>query len=119
VKGYIGFEHHKIECVVGVYPHEHKEKQLLYVDLQVESDFTACSLSDDVKDTVNYELLAALCTELAVTKQYRLLETFAVDVLNAIFFKFDVSWAWIRIKKPLGLPSATYSIVELERFKDE
>lgn len=114
MKGYIGLSRHKIDCIIGVYPEEREKTQALYIDLKVESDFTKCSKSDDVQDTVNYELLAQICTELAESQKYKLLETFAVDVLQEIFRRFKISKAWIYISKPNGISSADSTTVELE-----
>lgn len=114
MKGYIGFSHYKIDCIIGVYPAERQKLQTVFVDLKVKADFSKCSQSDNVTDTVNYVLLADLCNELAFSKRYRLLETFAADALHEIFIRFDVLNAWIRIKKPAGLPTAEYTVVELE-----
>ncbi|MBA2726939.1 MAG: dihydroneopterin aldolase [Parachlamydiaceae bacterium] len=114
MKGYIGIDRHKIDCIIGVHPLERQNLQSIYVDLMVETDFSKCSLSDDVEDTVNYELLADLCTEIAKCRQFRLLETFAVEALHEIFRRFDVSKASICIRKPKALASVDYTIVQLE-----
>ena len=114
MKGYIGINCHKIDCIIGVYSAERQNIQTIYVDVTVESDFSKCSKSDNVEDTVNYEQLAELCTELAGRRQFKLLETFAVEALHEIFRRFDVSKAWIKIKKPKALVSADFTIVELK-----
>jgi len=119
MKGYIGLDHHKIDCIIGVYPHERESKRTIYVDLQVETDFSKCRNSDDIADTVNYELLAELCNSLAEIRKFALLETFACEVLESIMSRFDVTWAWIRIKKPQALSNVNYTFVELEKYRDE
>src|SRR5688500_11768069 len=118
MKGYIGFDQYKLDCIIGVYPHERQTKQTIFVDLQVEADFSKCSKSDDIADTVNYEQLAELCIHLAESGKFALLETFACEILKSIFLKFNVTWAWVRIKKPQALANADYTVVELERYKD-
>ncbi len=114
MKGYIGFNHHKIDCIIGVYPDERLKAQTIYVDLKVEIDFSKCSQSDQITDTVNYEALAQICTELACRGRYQLLEVYAVEALREMLNRFDILKAWIRIKKPAGLPTADYTSVELE-----
>jgi dihydroneopterin aldolase len=114
MKGYIGIDRHKIDCIIGVYPHERQNLQSIYVDLKVEADFSKCGISDNVEDTVNYEQLVELCTQLAQSRQYKLLETFAVEALNEIFRRFDVFKASIRIRKPKAIESIDYSVIELE-----
>lgn len=117
MEGYVGIHGHKIDCIIGVYPHEHFQAQTIYVDLKVKTDFSGCCVSDDLDQTVNYELLAQTCTEIALSHHFKLLETFAAEVLKAVFAQMNVSWAWICVKKPGALPSADYGSVELERHR--
>lgn len=115
--GYIGIHGHKIDCIIGVYPHEHTQPQTIYVDLKVKTNFSACCANDDLEQTVNYELLAQICTKMAQARHFKLLETFAAEVLKAVFAHMDVSWAWICVKKPGALPTADYGTVELELYR--
>lgn len=118
-RGMIGFEQHKIHCIIGTLPHERSQTQDIYVDLQVEADFSKCAATDDLKDTVNYETLASICTSLAESKQYQLLETFAWDVLQALFSQFEIQWAKIKVKKPQALPSVKHTMIELQLNRDQ
>lgn len=115
--GYIGFEHHKIHCVIGDRPEERKQKQDIFIDLKVEADFTKCAASGLLKDTIDYVELANLCTKLASSRCYRLIENMACDVLENLFKEFPIRWASIRIKKPEALTSAAYTVVELEKYR--
>lgn len=116
-RGIIGVCHHQIRCIVGVNPEERIQEQEIYVDLKVKSNFNACLGSDQIKDTVDYNQLAQLSTQLAQEKRYHLLETFAVEVIDQILANFPVSWAWIRVKKPLAISTAHYTLVEFERSR--
>lgn len=116
MKGLIGIDHYKVDCVIGVYPEERTKHQSIFIDLHIETDLSQCILSDDIRHTVNYENLAQICTELATSRRYKLLETFAGEVVNSVFKQFNVSWARIRIKKPNGLSPGSFSVVELERY---
>ncbi len=118
-RGRIGIFQHKIPCVIGVYPEERLYEQDLIVDLQVEADFSSCALTDQIEDTVDYETLADLCTQLAQERKYQLLETFACEVMQALFERYEIRWAKIQIKKPSALPTAEYAMVELEQKREE
>jgi FolB domain-containing protein len=113
--GIIGFENHKINCIIGDLPEERQHEQEIFVDLKVKADFSKCAQTDNLKDTIDYVRLAAICTNLASTKKYQMLETFACDVIESVLAEFPVLWAWIKIKKPAGLPTAQYAIIELEK----
>lgn len=69
-----------------------------------------------MKNTIDYVLLAQLCTELAEQKEYLLLETFASDILDNCMRRFNAVWAWVQISKPSAIPTAAYAYVELERY---
>lgn len=112
--GTIGFEQLSIRCIIGCCPEERTQEQVIYVDLKVGFDFTRCSLTDDLKDAVDYVKLAEICTELARNRRYHLQETFAAEVLQKLLNEFDIPWAWIKIKKPKALQSAEYATVELK-----
>lgn len=112
--GIVGVENHKIHCIIGNNPEEQLQPQDIYVDIRVKVDFARCTHSDRLKDTVDYTRLAHICSELATTRRYRIIETFAAEVLQRLVQEFDIQWAWIRIKKPAALPSADYTYVELE-----
>lgn len=113
--GLIGFENHRISCIIGIHDAERVEKQDIFVDLKVAVDISKCVSSDRVEDTVDYVSMALVCSNLAINNSYRLLERYAVDVLKALFDSFDIQEAWIKVKKPNGLPLADHSFVELSR----
>ena len=100
-------------------PDERKESQTIFVDLKVEADISQSAETDSLKDTIDYVELANICTKLAKENQYNLLEAYAADVLKHIFTQFTaVHSAWIGVKKPLGLLSAEYTLVELSQRRN-
>lgn len=111
--GKIGFDHYQIDCIIGVHEEERKKEQTIYIDLRVEYDFSLAAEGDDFKKTICYETLGNICKELSL-KEYRLLETFAIELIQTLMNKYIIKWAFVRIKKPAALPSAKYAIVELE-----
>jgi dihydroneopterin aldolase len=115
MKGKIEIHDFKVRCQIGVYDEERKEEQEIAFDLVVEYDILQCALSDSIIDTINYEELAEICKHLAETKNYHLLETFAFESLHAIFSKFPIQYARIKVKKKKGLSAAAFTAVELER----
>jgi dihydroneopterin aldolase len=117
MNGLIGLEQHKIYCIIGVYPEERNHEQEIYVDLKVETDFSRCIISDHIEDTINYVLLADICTALAQTKKFQLLETYAFAVLEKLLNDFAINWAWIKVSKPMAIKSVKCTTVELKRCK--
>lgn len=117
MKGIIGLEQYRISCIIGVEPNERIAEQEIYVDLKVRNCFALCASTDHIKDTIDYELLAEVCSNLAKSKKYKLLETFAYDVMQKLIHEFHVEWAWIKIWKPKALCSVDYTYVELEHTR--
>lgn len=119
MKHFIGIEDHKIHCIIGHNPEEWISEQEICVDLKVQYDFSNCAATDHITDTVDYVLFAQMCTDLAKSRRYRLLETFACEIVHKLLDEFSVEWAWIRVKKAAGLATAQYTYVEYERSQRE
>lgn len=113
--GTISFEHLEVPCVIGVNPHERTAQQSIFVDLRIVCDFSECIESDRVHDTVDYVHLAEICTLTAQQGGFKLLETYASAVLDRVLKETHAENAWIRVKKPLGIPGAQFAAIELEK----
>ncbi len=118
MRGTIGLKDLRIDCVVGIYPHERTGDQPLFVDVEVDGDFAAAASSEHVDDTVDYDHLAAGLTELAVGRQYQLIETFAEEGAALILGRWAaVEAVRIEVRKPNAVPAAACSFVRLERSR--
>ena len=117
--GVIGIHQLRIDCIVGIYPAERQQPQTLYVDVKIKMDFAPCLMSGKIADTVDYVMIAQLCTELAQRKNYHLLEAFASDILEECKNRYQACWVWVSIQKPSAIPSAAYAFVEMEYHKKE
>ena len=117
MKGIIGFEDYAIECIIGVFPEERCNEQKIFVDVKVEVDIAKGIESDHLKDVYDYVQLAKLCTKMAQTKKYALIETFAYELIQTFENDPDIHWAWVKIKKPQALSLAKHTFIELETCK--
>lgn len=113
----IGFEHHEVRCIIGTEPSEQTQEQEIYFDIKVEAshNFEQEEDLDKLENTIDYRLLADLCTRKAQQHHYHLLEALATDILNSLFRNYNICWAWVKIKKPKALPSAHCATIEIER----
>ena len=112
--GTIGLKDLRIDCIVGIYPHERVEIQPLFVDVEIDHDFDAAAAAEHVDTTVDYDHLAALLTGLATKREYQLIETFAKDAVEGILRRWqNVTAARIEIRKPNAVPAAAASFVRL------
>lgn len=116
--GTIGLKDLRIDCVVGIYDFERVKLQPLFVDVTVRRDFAAAAASDHIDDTLDYDHLAKLLTDLATERKYELLETFAEEGAAAIFERWpEVSALTMEIRKPEAVPAAACSFVVIERSR--
>lgn len=111
--GTIGFENIEVNCIIGELPEERVQEQVIFVDLKVQCDFSLCTATDLLQDTINYVLLADLCREVAIQGRYRLLESYASAVLKKIAATFRIDKSWIKVRKPHALGKGSFSFVEL------
>jgi dihydroneopterin aldolase len=111
----IGVSNHVIQCILGDLPHEREYEQSIIVDIEVEADVSKAVVSDLVEDTINYVDLAQVCTNLAVFKKYKLIETFVHDSLDYFFSHWPIHWAKIRVRKPSAISTAHCAFVEMQR----
>lgn len=111
----IGFQGYEISCIIGDLPIERSTEQEIIVDLKLETDVSKCVVTDDLRDTLDYTKLTSICHDVAKNGKYRLLETLAHNILEALFNQFTITWATVVIKKPEALPGEVVAFVELTR----
>ena len=108
----------EIPCIIGIYPHERDNIQSIYLDVEVYTDLKKSALSDNIKDTLDYDSLAALATKLAVEKKYQLIETFAHEFTDGILTNFsEEETCKVTVKKPDAVPKAKYAAVTMEKSR--
>ena len=113
LKGVVGLEGYRVRCIIGVHDAERQQEREIFVDLKVVCDWSACVRSDLVQDAIDYEDLARICSELARERNFRLLESYAHEVLSRLADLYPLFSASIRIRKPGALSDLEASFVEL------
>ena len=116
MKGTIGLKDLRIDCIVGIYPHERVDEQPLFLDVEVDQDFRAAASAEHVDHTVDYDHIASGLTDLATQGRYQLIETFAEDAAALILGRWaSVDAVRIEVRKPRAVPAAACSFVRVER----
>lgn len=98
----------------GADPGERDEPQRFDVDVELDLDLRAPSVSDDLAETVNYAALHDRITAIVETRSYALIERLAGAILDTVLEDARVLSARVTIAKPRLLNGATPS-VRLER----
>ncbi len=87
----------------GVLEHEQEKAQVFRADVTVITDLSKAGESDDLDDTLDYSELALEVREVVGSESYKLIETVAARVADAIMSNPRVSGAVVTIHKP-GAP---------------
>ena len=109
----IGITNLRINCIIGILPHERKEKQEISVNIEVKKEVLASS-PNKINETIDYCLLADICNRVAL-KDCFLLETYGKEVLEAIFLETDAFYCKIKVEKEAAISKADAAFIVLER----
>ncbi|ACL60809.1 dihydroneopterin aldolase [Methylobacterium nodulans] len=92
------FAHH------GVLEEESRLGQRFYLSLEASLDLRAAGRTDDIAATVSYADLAALATDIATGRRFRLIEALAETIAAEALARFPALTAiTVRVDKP-GAP---------------
>jgi 7,8-dihydroneopterin aldolase/epimerase/oxygenase len=96
----------------GVMQHEAKVGQTFTLDLVLDIDLTEASRSDKLAHTVGYDQVVMVASEAFCAKRYRLVETAAGAVADAVLERFSkVTAIRVTIHKPHAPIAATFDDV--------
>ena len=85
----------------GVLPHEKVEGQEFIVDLAVDLDLRAASLSDDLNETINYADLAQIVHNNIVGQPVQLIERLAGRIADEIVASYkEITAVHVTVHKP-------------------
>ncbi|MDP2301066.1 MAG: dihydroneopterin aldolase [Ignavibacteria bacterium] len=90
----------------GVFKQEQNVGGKFEADIDLHTDFLHATETDSLKQTVDYEKVYNLLSDLAMTQKFYLVETLALRLVEAIFENFPtVEKTVIRVRKnnpPIG-----------------
>ncbi|MEB3237758.1 MAG: dihydroneopterin aldolase [Candidatus Sericytochromatia bacterium] len=116
--GTTGLRQLRIDCIVGIYPHERANEQTVYLDVELDNDFAAADASDAIADALDYDGVASRLTALLQERRFQLLEAMAEESARMLLEAFPtVTAVRLRIEKPAAVPAAVCSYVRLERHR--
>ena len=108
----------KITCIIGILPNERVKEQTLLLDISLDVDIGDSTFADDINETIDYTKIAEMATQLAITKKYKLIESFCRDLNNLFLDTFKViQKTRITVKKPNALPKAKYAIFSMKKSR--
>jgi 7,8-dihydroneopterin aldolase/epimerase/oxygenase len=116
MRGTTGIHDLRIDCIIGIYPHERVTPQPIIVHLEMDYDFAPAAASDHIADVIDYDTVVATMTELAQGRKFQLLEAM-VEVMAAAILASQprVDAVRLEIRKPAAVPGSAGSFVRVER----
>ncbi len=105
----------KCSCLVGVNPEERTRRQEILVDIELSTDLTAASRSDNLEDTVDYHALAEGVRKAAEESGFFLIERLAGEIAELCLNPPPVTAVTVTVRKPEALGNADYPAVRLYR----
>ena len=103
---------------VGVPDAERARPQRLLISVELETDFRAAAIGDDITKTINYYDVCQKIAALGKGKSWKLIEKLAQDIALLIFRDFGPDAASITIKK-FVLPQTAHVSVSLNMRNPE
>lgn len=94
ISGLRVFGHH------GVFPEERRRGQTFVIDIHLECDTTAAAASDELDDTVDYDVLARQAAEEVARTRYTLIEALAAHLADLALRDPKVTAVEVRVTKP-------------------
>ncbi|EWH09873.1 dihydroneopterin aldolase [Catenovulum agarivorans DS-2] len=105
-----------IETIIGVFNWEHKIKQSLILDLDIQWDNSAPAANDDLSLALDYSAVADFTQIYCSARQFELIETLGEKLCQVLFKKFPIEEIRLKITKPDALENARVGIV-IERAR--
>ncbi len=105
----------EIDCIIGVRKRERKERQKVFITIEIFTNVEKAAKSSNIKDTINYSSIIKNIKKLVINKKYLLLETMVEDIAKLILKNKKANEVKVFIKKPNAIVKGKYAAVEIER----
>jgi FolB domain-containing protein len=99
---------------VGVPEQERAKPQRLLLTIELEHDFTLAAVADDLAKTIDYDALSRRLLAFGEGRDWKLIETLAVDLAAMILREFKPARVAVEVKK-FVLPEARWVAVRARR----
>lgn len=101
---------------VGVTEKERAQPQQLAITVEMSHDISAAAATDDVARTIDYHLVARRVIGFGQDKSWKLIESVAVEIADAILCEFRPAAVTVEVKK-FVVPEARHVSVRISRSR--
>ena len=114
--GTIGLRGLRIVCVIGVDEGERAAPRPIEVDVEADLDLAPAAVADELKNTVDYRLMAERLDALARAARFALIEAFAEAAAASLLDAWpSIEAVRLEVRKPAAVGVADHSFCRLER----
>jgi 7,8-dihydroneopterin aldolase/epimerase/oxygenase len=97
----------RVQASIGVYPHEKHGAQTLKLDMELTLSSVQASVTDRLRDTVDYDVLIRAVQQFATREHQDLLERFTYDLAQHLLANFPLARADITAWKNIAAHAPT------------
>ena len=91
-------------CRIGIYDHERVAPQRVLIDAELMLSPTSEPMSDDVDDSLNYDVIRETIVKIVASRHFDLQETLARELFDALRMLDGVIGLRVRTAKPDAYP---------------
>jgi dihydroneopterin aldolase len=92
----------RVETRIGIYPREKVAPQTIEISLRIGSSTASAGASDDIRDTIDYAVVAERLRSELAEQHFNLLEKLAEYVATMLLDDFGAQWVQVSVAK-LGM----------------
>ena len=92
----------RVETLIGIYPREKAVAQTIEISLRIGSSTASAGASDDIRDTIDYAVVAERLRKELGARHFNLLEKLAEYVAAMLLDDFGAQWVQVSVAK-LGM----------------
>ena len=89
----------RLQTILGVHAWEEKVDRTIIINLEIESNSKVASVSDDIADAIDYDIICTQIKNLIANTRFKLIEKMAQEVLNKIMQDARITRCKIEIDK--------------------
>ena len=108
-----------IETIIGIYDWERKIKQVVCIDLEISTDISKASSTEEISNTVDYKDVSKKVKAFIESSKVLLIETLAEETIQMIFKEFEIEHIKGRFSKPGAVTGSKEVGVIIERTKND
>jgi len=102
----------------GVTLDERLEPQPFEVDVELHKDLSSASSTDELADTIDYSALFSLVGTIVEGQSFRLIESLAGTIADALLAETDATAVEVRVRKPRAPLPGPFETVEVVIYRE-